>query len=224
MSDTLAKAKTNMEIWDQSDKPPKDALKQIGGGRMKGMTNINPQWRYKKLTELFGPCGVGWHIEETGREFVPCGDEIAVFIDIKLHIAGFASTIEGSGGSMFRTAESAGLRCNDEAVKMATTDAVSCACKKLGIGSAIYEGAWDGCKYREDAPDPQPQKTTKKTKPQIDFLKSCGEAKTLIGEKGYYEVLGQCGFAKSSEVGNKEDRANVLTALRAYYEMNKEDK
>ena len=53
----------NMVVWNQVYKPPKEALKPIGAGRLKGKTDINPQWRYQALTEVFGPCGFGWKYE-----------------------------------------------------------------------------------------------------------------------------------------------------------------
>ena len=34
----------------------KSALRQIEAGKLKGKTDINPQWRYKAMTEAFGPC------------------------------------------------------------------------------------------------------------------------------------------------------------------------
>jgi hypothetical protein len=52
--------KNNRFIWDALAKPPKEALKTIKGGRLSGMTDVNPQWRYKAVTDVFGPCGVGW--------------------------------------------------------------------------------------------------------------------------------------------------------------------
>ena len=219
------KPNPNLAIWEQSDKPPKSALKQIKGGRISGMTDINPQWRFHKLTEIYGAAGHGWWTVETKREFVPCGDEIAVFVDIELYTHDCEHPIQGNGGNVFRVNETRGLRLNDEAVKMATTDAISVCCKQLGIGSAIYEGKWDGNKYAEDAPVSLPvaPAKAKQTKAEIDFLQSCGEAKKLIGDKGYYSVLGECGFEKSSGVGNKDDRAKVLLALRTHYEMNQEE-
>lgn len=49
---------TNLEIYEKSRTVPKEAKKSIAGGKLKGKTDINPMWRIKKLTELFGPCGV----------------------------------------------------------------------------------------------------------------------------------------------------------------------
>lgn len=54
----------NMRIYNAVREVPKEAQKPITAGRLKGMTDINPMWRIKKLTELFGPCGVGWCYSE----------------------------------------------------------------------------------------------------------------------------------------------------------------
>ena len=50
------------------------------------MTDINPMWRIKKLTELFGPCGEGWWYEIVDMNLVPCEgtNETAAFVTIKL--------------------------------------------------------------------------------------------------------------------------------------------
>lgn len=52
-----------MTIYESARVVPKEARKSIGGGRLKGMTDINPMWRVKKLTELFGPAGIGWRFD-----------------------------------------------------------------------------------------------------------------------------------------------------------------
>ena len=57
--------KNCMDLWNKLKQPPKTALKPIAAGRLKGKTDINPQWRYQVLTEEFGPCGVGWKYEIT---------------------------------------------------------------------------------------------------------------------------------------------------------------
>ena len=50
-----------MEIYDRIRGVPETAQKTIGGGRLKGMTDINPMWRIKTLTEVFGVAGFGWY-------------------------------------------------------------------------------------------------------------------------------------------------------------------
>lgn len=106
----------NLEYYNRGREVPNEAKKTINGGRLNGMTDINPMWRIKKLTELFGPCGIG-----------------------------------------FVKKENSGLYASDECFKMALTDAISVACKALGIGADVY---WDRdtTKYYiepEDAPKAQ---------------------------------------------------------------------
>ena len=42
----------HMDIYEAVRTPPQEALKAIEAGRLKGMTDINPMWRIKALTEL----------------------------------------------------------------------------------------------------------------------------------------------------------------------------
>ena len=41
---------------------------------------------------------------------------------------------------------------------MALTDALSVAMKQLGVAAKIYEGLWDGSKYRDEPDEPQEKK------------------------------------------------------------------
>ena len=143
----------NLNIWNQVCRPPEMALKKIAGGRLSGMTDIKPQWRYKVMTEVFGPCGSGWSydIVRTWTEQGPAG-EVMAFVMINLKIKGYEYSIPGLGGSALIAKETAGLRASDEAYKMATTDALSVAMKQLGVGADIYMGLWDGSKYKTEGP------------------------------------------------------------------------
>ena len=49
----------NLKLYNAVRSVPAEAQKKINGGRLKGMTDINPMWRIKTLTEQFGVCGVG---------------------------------------------------------------------------------------------------------------------------------------------------------------------
>lgn len=140
----------NMRYYEAARAVPKEAQKEIGAGRLKGMTDINPVWRIKKLTELFGPCGIGWTYREVKREFVPgAGDEVAVFVDIEMRYRegdAWSEPVPGTGGSKYISLEKNGLYTDDEAVKKATTDAISVAAKALGVGADVYFAA-DRTKY-----------------------------------------------------------------------------
>ena len=143
----------NMDIYDAVRDVPQAAKKSIGGGRLKGMTDINPMWRIKSLTEQFGPCGVGWYYEivEKWLETTMAKDEITANVRIKLYVKinnEWSMPIEGIGGSMLVANERAGLYVNDECYKMALTDAISVACKALGFGANVYWQS-DNTKYND---------------------------------------------------------------------------
>lgn len=153
--------KDAINIYESLARPPKDALKEIGGGKLKGMTDINPQWRYKVMTEKFGLIGVGWKYEvqklwtEQGA-----GGEVLAFAQVAVFVKdgeNWSDPIEGIGGSKLVALEKERPVSNDEGYKMAVTDAFSTALKMLGVAADIYAGRWDGSKYR-DAPDQLPPK------------------------------------------------------------------
>jgi len=148
----------NLATWEALCRPPESALKKIGGGRLKGMTDINPQWRLQMMTEQFGPIGVGWYYEKL-QHWTEIGgnDELMCFVSINLYIkhdGEWSKPIFGLGGSTLVASQSAGLYSNDEGYKMALTDALSVAMKELGVAAAIYQGLWDGSKYVDIAPQP----------------------------------------------------------------------
>ena len=134
----------NMSLWNSWGRAPEEAKKPITAGRLKGMTDINPMWRYKMLTERFGPCGIGWYTDEAQYELHPgAQDQVVVVCRLKLYYRDpesgeWSKGVAGQGGSMLVAAETKGLYTSDEAFKMAYTDAISVACKQLGIGADVY--------------------------------------------------------------------------------------
>ena len=137
--------------WEQVSRPPKDALKEIRGGRMNGKTDISPMWRIKVMTETYGLCGEGWKYDIKRVWTEPGTDNQAfAFAEIALYTKQkdtWSEPIPGIGGHMLIVKEKNGLHSNDEAYKMAITDALSVAMKQIGVASEIYMGNWDGSKY-----------------------------------------------------------------------------
>ena len=157
--------KSNLDLYNRIREVPKEALKTIVAGRLKGMSDINPMWRIKKLTEEFGVCGFGWRYEilkmwnENGGNGV-----VSSFVHINLYVkmdGEWSEAIQGVGGSSFVTNENNGLYTSDECYKMALTDAISVACKALGIGADVY---WDKDTTKYNKIDPQPEQAIDKRK------------------------------------------------------------
>jgi len=199
----------NMKTWNAVKQPPKSALREIQAGRLKGKSDINPQWRLEALTSLFGPCGVGWGytIDRLWTE-QGAGVEVMAFALVTLWYAegdtGATGKVPGIGGSMLTAQESKGPYNSDEAFKMAVTDALSVACKALGFGADVYHGRWDGTKYRDgDA-------AVKTPVDPVSLSAANAAEKEVYDLMKQAEDLGELGaLVKSTEFADK------MTALKA---------
>ena len=217
-----------MEIYNKVREVPKNAQKTIAAGRLKGMTDINPQWRIEKLTEIFGPCGDGWYTKEIKREFVNgANEEIMCFLDIELYVNykkpmnlsenSWSKQIFGTGGSTFIAKESKGLYTSDEAVKMAYTDAISVACKQLGFGADIYWNKSDS-KYNKGNTTQQIEtKVTLQSKPEMideGQIKSIQILLKEINQEGLKEKMYAQIGVKSSKQMTKKQATSMINALK----------
>lgn len=201
----------NLKIYDAVRSVPSNATKAIAGGRLKGMTDINPMWRIKTLTEQFGPCGIGWKYEVTRQELQPgANGEIAVFVNINLYIkkdGEWSEPIPGTGGSMFVTKEKTGLYTSDECYKMALTDAISVACKTLGFGADVYWEA-DRTKYDRAKDKPEDKRIPGIDPPEKEQVEQLIQA---LKEKGKWQDSMK-GEAHRSALAKK-----LKPGTRAYY-------
>lgn len=194
-----------MEIYNRVRQVPDEAKKAISAGRLKGMTDIKPMWRIKKLTEEFGPCGIGWWTKVTDRWTETVGDETCAFVDLELYIKvgdEWSKPITGSGGSKLATKERSGIYVSDECYKMAETDALSVACKKLGIGADVYFPA-DRTKYS------QPVDESKKigendVKILLDYLQKNGISDQKIIERYRVKALSDLTQKRYIEITDKK--------------------
>jgi hypothetical protein len=183
----------NTELYNALKQAPPDALRQIMGGRLKGMSDINPQWRYEAMTKTLGPVGFGWRYEivKLWREDGANGIVFA-FAQVNVYIRLpedhptiiWSDPIPGLGGSELVSRERDGLYSNDEGYKMAVTDALGTALKTIGVGADIYRGRWDGSKYnypKEPAPAQQTQPSPAKSPTEVKSnVVVTGERDSLI--------------------------------------------
>jgi len=220
----------NVKIWDAVKQPPANALKQIKGGRLKGMTDISPQWRMQVLTEQFGICGIGWKyiIKRLWREDMSDG-QVSANAEIELYIKqdnNWSEPIPGVGGSMLIVNETSGVHSSDEAYKMAITDAISVAAKALGIGADVYMGRWDGSKYIKytEPPISKPQGANESSSPtwKDNFLKRVTDMAGAIPKSDLDSILLGYGIKSLDQVKNYNDATGIYNDIKALYqEINK---
>ena len=132
----------NLEIYSRVCEVPGNAQKKIAAGRLKGFTDINPMWRIKKLTEVFGACGIGWYTDDIKHWLEDGADGTkTAHVTLNLYVKNndeWSKPIFGIGGAPYISNEKSGAYTSDECFKMAYTDALSVACKALGFGADVY--------------------------------------------------------------------------------------
>ena len=198
----------NLHIYEQVMEVPDEAKKSIKGGKLNGMTDINPMWRIRELTRLFGPCGFGWvtYIKERWIEEGASGER-AAFVEIALRVkynGEWSEPITGIGGSMLIKTEKGALSTNDEAYKMAYTDAISVACKALGFGAKVY---WESDKTKYTGTEEAPQKPKEAPPAQTP------KAPTITPTAEEAEALGMIYDGKPLQHYYKRDKA-VIECIR----------
>jgi len=186
----------SLEYWDKLKSVPIDALKKIEAGRLKGKHDISPVWRYERMTDVFGPCGIGWKYEIDSVHWVDAGAEKMVFVQVNLYVKDenkWSAPIPGFGGDFAIQQERAGLHTNDEALKMALTDALGYAMQKLGVAADVYRGRADDTKYGREPLSNTPDLCPKKDPPQSKQAQNSGVLKYKINtgtkETPAYQML-----------------------------------
>ena len=211
----------NLKIYKQLEEVPQEAQKKITGGRLVGMTDIKPMWRIEKLTEVFGAVGLGWYSVIKNKEIIEGANGVKIaIVDINLFVNYkipyglkedlWSEAIEGTGGSTFIAKEKDGLYTSDECFKMAYTDALSVACKSLGMGAKVY---WGDSKY-----DTTKKITTEKEalEYKLTFGKFKGKTLKEVSEENEW-------YIESYLLANGDETIKSALKLMGYEEKTEED-
>ena len=206
----------NLSIYERVRCVPKEAKKEIEAGRLKGKHDINPMWRIKALTEVFGPAGFGWYTEiiRTWTEASESG-EMAVFVDINLFVkkdGEWSRPIFGNGGNKLIANEKKYENgqtvyipyLDDDAYKKAYTDAISVAAKALGVGADVY--------FEKDK-----GKYASQTRPSVEEIQQTS-SKPVLSSKG------RDWRAAVAFTASQTDSAEVISQkIRSKYDITDED-
>lgn len=159
-------------------RPPQEALNTIQFGKLKGKSDINPQWRIEALTEVFGLCGVGWYHEILSVDYQDVNDtgEKMVYITVGIHVkqedGTWSAPVIGIGGDFVIIKDKNGIHGNDEAFQMALTDALGKAAKCVGIANDIYRGKYDSKYGWRDEREKQRQQAMEKNQKRLDEMEN----------------------------------------------------
>lgn len=224
--ETKAQVNENLRFYEQLRSVPAHALKTIRAGRLKDMSDINPVWRIKAITEAFGPCGIGWKYVITKQWQETYGQEVKAFCNIDLFIkvnGEWSDAIPGTGGSSLVALERNGVYVSDEAYKMALTDALSVAMKAIGVAADVYfskdkEGQFD-TKYDQDAYVAQQSYQQQPKQPTPQYQQSMQQTVTVDPNAVMKEIAAATTTAQLGSIYAKypmyQQDANFTGALTA---------
>jgi hypothetical protein len=165
------------------------AVKPITGKQYSG-NSPKPYWIVERLTEEFGPCGIGWGFSIINERFERFSDTDS------LHVASvrFWYVMDGKRGELEQIGQTkasyvsskGAFILDEDAPKKSVTDALVKCASYIGFAGDIFSGRWDDSKYvaeanqeyrrKEAANDPQRLAWIAETALKLE---SCETAKDL---------------------------------------------
>lgn len=137
----------NLAIWDALGKTDPNATKPFKRGGGFSGTSVKPMWILKRLTEQFGPAGIGWGVNKPEFQVVEGGGDVLVYCTVSAWHGEKSNVLWGVGGDKVAGKNKNGPFSDDEAFKKAFTDAVNNAFKSIGVAADIHMGLFDDDKY-----------------------------------------------------------------------------
>lgn len=154
----MAKASTNLNLWQQVEKTDPAFTKPFSrGGGFRG-TATNATYLARKATEMFGPMGIGWGVEILDEDIMQGAaldergnHELIHKVRVKLWymLADQRGEVVQFGQTQFVGRNKNGLYTDEEAPKKSLTDAMSKCLSLLGFSADIHLGRYDDNKYVE---------------------------------------------------------------------------
>lgn len=140
----------NKELWKRAFTTDPRAVKPITGKQYSG-NSPKPYWIVERLTDEFGPCGIGWGFTILNERMERLSDTDT------LHIAvvRFWYVLNGQRGEFEQIGQTkaayekskGGLMVDEDAPKKSVTDALVKCASYLGFAGDIFSGMWDDSKY-----------------------------------------------------------------------------
>ncbi len=185
----------NKELWNRAFVTNPKAVKPITGKQYSG-NSPKPYWIVERLTDEFGPCGIGWGFHIVSERFERFSDTDT------LHVAvvRFWYLLDGKRGELEQvgqtkssyTTNGGKFMVDEDAPKKSVTDALVKCASYLGFAGDIFSGRWDDSKYvkeageewarREAENDPERAKWIADWLAAIDAAANVGELREVMSK------------------------------------------
>lgn len=198
-----------MQLWNRVAKTDPRQVKEITGKQYKG-NSPKPYYIVQRLTEEFGPCGIGWgftilnermerlteheilHVAVVRLWFV-MGDKRGEFEQIGQTKAVYAK-------------KDGGLMVDEDAPKKSVTDALVKCASYLGFAGDIFAGRWDDSKYVAEL--------------RREFANPAGMSKDIIDDWLHYINDSDSGATLKARLAEAEEAASDVGDQKAAAQFN----
>ena len=184
---------SNKALWDRVCVTDPAAVKPITGKQYSG-NSPKPYWIVERLTDEFGPCGIGWGFTIINERFERFSDTDSLHVAVvRLWYVqdGKRGELEQIGQTKASYVTSKGsFMLDEDAPKKSVTDALVKCASYLGFAGDIFSGRWDDSKYvaearaewegRKREADPQRRAWLDARKGEIVAAKTSGELKKIM--------------------------------------------
>ena len=147
----------NKELWRRAFMTDPRAVKPITGKQYSG-NSPKPYWIVERLTDEFGPCGIGWGFTILSERFERFGEGKTAEA---LHVAvvRFWYVLDDKRGEFEQVGQTRAayttsrdkFMVDEDAPKKSVTDALVKCASYLGFAGDIFSGMWDDSKYVQQA-------------------------------------------------------------------------
>ena len=147
----------NKALWQRVCVTDPKAVKPITGKQYSG-NSPKPYWIVERLTDEFGPCGIGWGFTILSERFEHFGEGVNAE---SLHIAAvrFWYVLGDTRGELEQigqtrasyTTSKGKFLVDEDAPKKSVTDALVKCASYIGFAGDIFSGRWDDSKYVQEA-------------------------------------------------------------------------
>ena len=167
-----AKPKDNMRIWNQVCETDPKFTKEVGFRG--GFTSIDPQYQKRRMTEMFGPCGIGWGGEAVWVEVPRDDGNVVVRCTVHVWYRDETDTVRYLTPVTAKAMACDNGREDLDSDKKCFTDAFSKSTASLGLNADVFLGQFDDPEYVRDM---EKKFDGPASEEQIDRVKAIAEDK-----------------------------------------------
>ena len=185
---------SNKALWERVCITDPKAVKPITGKQYQG-NSPKPYWVVERLTEEFGPCGIGWGFTIINQ----CMERLVEYEILHVAHIRFWYELDGKRGELEQIGQTkavyekskGGLMVDEDAPKKSVTDALVKCASYIGFAGDIFSGRWDDSNYvafakehydNKPTPEEEAQRLTwiAEQKAAIAAAKTAGELKRIM--------------------------------------------